>query len=157
MILQRACGLRLGDARPDVLNEVDHAVDIGHVGEQPEEDHGAAVRRRVRGARLVVLDVRRVGNDRRAGARDFVEQALLVRRAAQVDAVGVAVGPQLLPPQLAPVGLGVETAGQAAAGARVLPGQIVVDVVRVHDQQPALSRRAAPGADRSGRGTGTPG
>ena len=127
-------GVRLGDARPDVLDEVDHAVDIGDGGEEPEVDHGAAVRRRVRGARLVVLDVRRVGNDRRAGPGHLVEQAPLVRRAAQVDPVGVAVGPQLLPPQLAPVGPGVEATAQAAAGAGELPGQIVGDLVRVHDQ-----------------------
>ena len=65
---------------------------------------------------------------------DLVEQAPLVRRAAQVDAVGVAVGPQLLPPQLAPVGPGVEATAQAAAGAGELPGQVVGDLVRVHDQ-----------------------
>ena len=132
-------GVRLGDARPDVLDEVDHAVDIGDGGEQPEVDHGAAVRRRVRGARLVVLDVRRVGNDRRAGPGHLVEQAPLVRRAAQIDAVGVAIGPQLLPPQLAPVGPGVEATAQAAAGAGELPGQVVGDLVRVHDQGGSLS------------------
>ena len=64
----------------------------------------------------------------------LVEQAPLVRRAAQVDPVGVAVGPQLLPPQLAPVGPGVEATAQAAAGAGELPGQVVGDLVRVHDQ-----------------------
>ena len=51
-----------------------------------------AVGRRVRGARLVVLDVCGVGNDRRADTGDLVEQAPLVRRAAQVDPVGVAIG-----------------------------------------------------------------
>ena len=65
--------VRLRDARPDVLNEVDHPVDIGDVREEPEEDHGAAVRRRIRGARLVVFDVRCVGNDGRPGAGDLVE------------------------------------------------------------------------------------
>ena len=111
---------------------------LGTVERSPKIDHGAAVRRRVGGARLVVLDVRRVGNDRRAGSGDLVEQAPLVRRAAQVDAVGVAVGPQLLPPQLAPVGPGVEAAGQAAACAGELPSQVVGDLVRVHDQRREL-------------------
>src|SRR3984893_9066092 len=35
-------GVRLGDARPDVLDEVGHAVDIGDGGEEAEVDHGAA-------------------------------------------------------------------------------------------------------------------
>ena len=143
MILQRACGCALGDARPDVLDEVDHAVDIGLVREKPEEHHGATVRRRVRRARLVVVDVRRVGNDHRAGPGTCVEQALLVRSAAKVDAVGIPVGPQLLAPQLAPVGCGVESTDQVAAGARILPGEVVVDVVGVHDQgRRLLARRS---------------
>ena len=134
MILQARLGVRRGDAGPDVLDEVDHAVDIGDGGEEPEIDHGSAVGRRVRGARLVVLDVCGVGNDRRADAGHLVEQAPLIRRAAQVDAVGVAIGPQLLPPQLAPVGPGIEATAQAAAGAGELPRQVVGDLVRVHDQ-----------------------
>jgi hypothetical protein len=71
------------------LDEVDHAVDIGDGREEPEVDHGAAVRWRVRGARLVELNVRRIGNDGGAGLRDLVEQAPLVGRAAKVDSVGV--------------------------------------------------------------------
>src|SRR5262249_56438788 len=83
--------VRLRNAGPDVLDEVDYAVNIGDVREEPEVDHGAAVRRRVCGARLVILDVRRVGNHRRVGPGYLVEQAPLVRRAAQVDPVGVTV------------------------------------------------------------------
>ena len=145
MILKRALGVRLGDAGPDVLNEVDHAIDIRNGGEEPEIDNGAAVRRRVRGARLVVVDVRRVGNDRRASPGNLVQQALLVHRAAQIDSIGVPVGPQLLPPQLAPVGPGVKTTVQAAAGARKLPSQVVGDLVRVHHQgrQPLAGRSLA--------------
>ena len=115
---------------------------MGTVREKPEENHGAAVRRRVRGARLVVFDIRRIGNDRSAGAWDLVEQAPLVIRTAQVDPVGIPVRPQFLPPQLAPIGPGVEATAQAAASAGELPGQIVGDLVRVHDQrrQPLAGR-----------------
>ena len=41
-------GVRLGDAWPDVPDEMDHTIDIGDVREEAEVDHGAAVRRRVR-------------------------------------------------------------------------------------------------------------
>ena len=150
-------GVRRGDAGPDVLNEVDHAVDIGDVGEQPEIDHGAAVRRRVRGARLVVLDVRGVGNDRRAGTGHLVEQAPLVCCAAQIDPVGVAIGPQLLPPQLAPVGPGIQATAQAAAGAGELPRQVVGDLVRVHDQGRGLLAGRGLAQVVVAEDTGTPG
>ena len=126
--------MRRGDAGPDVLGEVGHAINIGDGGEQAEVDHSAAVRRRVRGARLVVLDVCGVGNDRRADTGDLVEQAPLVRRAAQVDPVGVAIGAELLTPKLAPVRPNVETTTQASAGEGELPGQVVGDLVRVYDQ-----------------------
>ena len=127
--------MRLGNARPDVLHEVGHAVDIGN-GTR-EARRRPTVRpsgRRVGGARLVVLDVCRIGNDGRAGAGDFVEQALLICPAAQVDAVGITIGSQFFAPQLAPIDPGVEAADQAAAGAGILSGEVVVDVVRVHDQ-----------------------
>ena len=58
-------GVHLGDTGPDVVNEMVHTVDIGNVGEMTEEDHSAAVRRRVRGAWLIVFDVLGIGNDRR--------------------------------------------------------------------------------------------
>ena len=44
MILQRASGFLLRDARPDLVDEPAGAVDVRHVGHQPEEDDGAAVR-----------------------------------------------------------------------------------------------------------------
>ena len=132
--LEASVGVRLGDAGPDILHEMDHGIDIGNGREEPEIDHGSPVRRRVRGARLVVLDVCGVGNDRRADAGRLVEQAPFIRRAAQVDAVGVAVGPQLLPPQLAPVGPGIKATAHVAAGAGELPRQVIGDLVRVHDQ-----------------------
>ena len=109
-------------------------IDIGDGREEPEIDHRSPVGRRVRGARLIVLDVCGVGNNRRAHAGRLVEQAPFIRRAAQVDAIGVAVGPQLLPPQLAPVGPGINTTAHVASGARELPRQIMGDLVRVHDQ-----------------------
>ena len=124
----------VGDPRPDLLDEPGRAVDIGHIGHQPEKHDGAAVRLRIGGARLVKVDVGGVGDDHGAGRGDIVEQALLVGDAAEIDAVGAAVGAEFFAPQLAPVGFGVQTAERAAAGARVLPRQIVVDVVGVHDQ-----------------------
>jgi hypothetical protein len=86
------------------------------------------------GPRSVEIDVGGIRNDHRARRGDIVEQALLVRNAAEIDAIGAAIGPEFFPPQLAPVGFGVQTAEQAAAGARVLSCQIVVDVVGIHDQ-----------------------
>ena len=112
--LKARLGVRLDDTRPNLLDEVHHAVDIGGVREEPEKQHGAAVRRRVRGARLVV-DVRRVGNDGGSGPGDFVEQAPFVFRAAKVDPIGIAVGPQLFPLQLAPIDPGVKAVGQASS------------------------------------------
>jgi hypothetical protein len=114
--------VRLDDTRPNLPDEVHHAVDIGGVREKPEKQHGAAVRRRVRGARLVVVDVRRVGNDGGSGPGDFVEQTPFVFRAAKVDPIGIAVGPQLFPPQLAPIDSGVKAVGQASSIAGILPG-----------------------------------
>src|SRR5208282_5863250 len=73
--------VRLGDTGPDILNEVVHTVYIGEIGKMAEEDHSAAVWRRVVGARLVVFDVRGVGNDGRADTGHLVEQAPLVCRA----------------------------------------------------------------------------
>src|SRR5262249_51818026 len=96
--------------------------------------HGAAVGGRVRRARLIVLDVCGVRDDRRADTAQLVEQAPLVRRAAQVDPVGVAIGAELVTPKLAPVGPGIEAAAQASAGAGELPRQVVGDLMRVDDQ-----------------------
>ena len=44
LVAQLGC---LGDARPDVLDKVDHGVGIGDVREEPEEDHVSAIWRRV--------------------------------------------------------------------------------------------------------------
>ena len=120
--LKAHLGVRLDDTRPNLLDEVHHAVDIGGVREKPEKQHGAAVRRRVRGARVVVVDVRRVGDDGGSGPRDFVEQAPFVFRAAKVEPIGIAVGPQLFSPQLAPIDPGVKAVGQASSTAGILPG-----------------------------------
>ena len=113
---------------------MDHRIDIGNGREEAEIDHGPAIGRGVGGARLVEVDVGGVGNDRRAHAGRLVEQALFIRRAAHIDAVRVAVGPQLLPPELAPIGAGIEAAAHASAGAGELPRQVVGDLMRVHDQ-----------------------
>ena len=135
MILQRASGCSAAMCGQMLCNEVGHAVDIGDGGQQPEIDHGAAVGRRVRGARLVVLDVCGVGHDRRAGTGHLVEQATLICRAAQIDPVCVAIGTQLLTPQLAPVGPGIQATAQTAVGPGELPRQVVGDLVRVYDQR----------------------
>ena len=111
-----------------------HRIDVGGGGEQPEIDHGAAVRHRVGAARLVVIDVGRIRNDHRAGVRDLVEQTLLVLGAAQIDAIGLTVDTEFLASQLAPVRTGVEATAEVCAGAGELPGQVVGDLVRVHDQ-----------------------
>ena len=122
MTLRRASGCASATRGQIFREEIDHAVDIGGVGEVPENDHGATVRRRVGGARLVVLDVRRVGNDGGSDPGDYVEQAPFVFRAAKVDPIRIAVGPQLFPPQLAPIGRGVKAAGHAFSSAGILPG-----------------------------------
>src|SRR6516225_4069806 len=105
--------MRLGDEWPDFLDEVDYGIDVGDRGEEPEIDHGAAIRRRVRRARLVVIDIGCIGNDRCAGLGDLIEQAPLVLRAAQIDPVSLAIDAKFLAPQLAPVRAGVEPAAYA--------------------------------------------
>jgi hypothetical protein len=119
--LEASVGAHLDDARPNILDKMDHSIDIGDGREEPEIDHRSPIGRRVGRARLIVLDVRGVGNNRRVDTGHLVEEATFIQRAAQVDAVGVAVGPQLLPPQLAPVGPGKEATTQLAAGAGELP------------------------------------
>ena len=122
-----------------------HAVDIGNVREQSEVNHSAAIWRRVRGARLIEFDVRSVGNNRRPHARDLAEEASLVRRAAQIHAIGGAISAKLFPAQLAPIGGGVKASDQAGVGLRILAGQIVVDVVRIHDHRwTAFAGRSLP-------------
>ena len=74
------------DAGPDFLGEVGNRVGIGDGGEQAEVDDGAAIRRRVRGAGLVVFDVCRVGNDGGANTGDLIEQTPLIHRAAEINA-----------------------------------------------------------------------
>src|SRR5262249_1683960 len=76
-----------------------------------------------------------VWNEGGTGAGDVIEQAPLVGRAAQVDAVGIAVGPKLLAPQLAPIGVSIQTTAQTAAGASKLAGGGVGDLVGIHDQR----------------------
>jgi hypothetical protein len=114
--------VRLGDTRPNLLDEIDDAVDIGGVIDEPEKDHGATVRGRVRGLRLVVVDVRRVGNDGGSGSRAYVGEAPFVFRASKVDPIGIAVGPQLFAPQLAPIDTSVNAVGQTSSGAGILLG-----------------------------------
>ena len=72
---------------------MDHGIDIGDRREKPEEDHGSSVRDGIRGARLVVVDVCGVGNDRRAHTGRVLDQTLFIRGAAHIDAVGIAVAP----------------------------------------------------------------
>lgn len=79
------------------------------------------------------VDIGGVGNHGGSGTRNLFEQALLVGYAAEIDAIGVAIGREFFPPQLAPVGLDVQPAADAS-DAGVLPGEIVVDVVGVNDQ-----------------------
>ena len=157
MILKRASG-RASAMRGQISwTKWITRIDIGDGREEPEIDHGPAVGRRVGGARLVEVDVCGVGNDRRAHAGRLVEQALFIRRAAHIDAVRVAVGPQLLPPQLAPVGAGVEA---TARRCRRCGRTAARDHGRSHaSRRPGLaaSCRAEPCAGRSGQDTGTPG
>ena len=85
------------------------------------------------------------------------KQTLLVLGAAQIDPVGLAISAELLAFQLAPVCTGIEATAQGRAGDSELPGQIVGDLVRVHDERWEPSRRAAPAQACSGRDTGIPG
>ena len=157
MILKRACGCASAMRGQISLTKWITPSMLGTVESSPKIDDGAAVRRGIGGARPEIIDVRRIGNDHGAGFGNLIEQTLFVRGAAKVDAVGGAVGLKLLPPQLAPVGFGVEPTARAATGAGVLPGQIIVDLVRVDDQarQPLAGWRLPQVA--SCRGTRTRG
>src|SRR4051794_28781774 len=100
-------GMRCGNAGPDVLGEIGHTINIRNSREQTEINYGTAVRYWIRGARLVVLDVCSIGNDCRADPGQLIKQSPLICCAAQVDPISIAVGAELITPQLAPVHLSV--------------------------------------------------
>src|SRR5258708_5941986 len=124
----------IGNARPDILDEVGQAIDIGNSGEKPQIYQGSAVGCRVGWAGLVDVDVGGVGNDDRVGGGDLIAHTPLVRFAAEIHAVSVTVSLQLFPSQLAPIDPGIGTARQAAADAGELPGQVVGNFVRVDEE-----------------------
>ena len=122
------------DQWPDLAQEVQKPVHIRVVVDRAEEDDRAAIGRRVGGAWLEVLHVRRVGDHRRSHRRHKRAGARLVLLRAESHAVEAAPEIHLFPLDLRPVGRVVDPARDSRLVARLLPREIELDVVLVEDQ-----------------------